>query len=325
MNPLVSIIIPVYRTEDYLEKCVDSIIHQTYRNLEIILIDDGSPDKCGEICDRYALSDKRVRVIHKENGGLSSARNAGMDVCKGDYIAFVDSDDFCSPVYIEAMYRGMKRYGSEVATLVHYPRFPEGEEEKVVLSQSMKEVRTKKMSPREVIRLMMYQKVPAAFQFKMCKREVCEGVRCPTGWVYEDAATSYQFFLNATSATLVDGMLYAFRVRQDSQTRMPFKPIKLTAALAADRVFTGVTAYDPTLTAAASHLAFSVCYTVFLQIPFEEKEYRRKMWKEVLKYRDAVLKDTCSDVRFKNRAGAVISFLGMDAAWKIGRKATGKE
>ncbi|MDR1554903.1 MAG: glycosyltransferase family 2 protein [Campylobacteraceae bacterium] len=93
-KPLVSVIVPVYNVEKYLRKCLDSIINQTYKNLEIILVDDGSPDNCGKICDECALKDKRVKVIHKTNGGQSSARNMGLDIAKGEYIAFVDSDDW---------------------------------------------------------------------------------------------------------------------------------------------------------------------------------------------------------------------------------------
>lgn len=92
--PLVSVIVPVYKVEPFLERCLESIVNQTYRHLEIILVDDGSPDACGTICDRYALKDSRIRVIHKKNGGLSSARNAGLDIVTGDYISFVDSDDY---------------------------------------------------------------------------------------------------------------------------------------------------------------------------------------------------------------------------------------
>ena len=94
MNPLVSVIIPVYRTEQYLKQCVDSVLSQTYREIEIVLVDDGSPDKSGMICDEYAKNDSRVKVIHKENGGSSSARNAGLYVAQGEYVLFLDSDDY---------------------------------------------------------------------------------------------------------------------------------------------------------------------------------------------------------------------------------------
>ena len=97
MNDLISVIVPIYKVEKYLQKCVDSILAQTYSNLEIILVDDGSPDRCGELCDEYAEKDGRIRVIHKKNGGLSDARNAGIDVAAGKYLAFVDSDDYIHP------------------------------------------------------------------------------------------------------------------------------------------------------------------------------------------------------------------------------------
>lgn len=94
MNPLISIIVPIYKVEKYLKRCVDSILDQTYANIEIILVDDGSPDQCDIICDTYQKNDKRVKVIHKENGGLSDARNAAIPLAKGEYISFIDSDDW---------------------------------------------------------------------------------------------------------------------------------------------------------------------------------------------------------------------------------------
>ena len=102
-NPLISVIVPVYKVEEYLARCVDSILGQTYRNLEILLVDDGSPDRCGVMCDEYASRDSRIRVIHKENGGLSSARNAAIDAARGEYIGFVDSDDWIEPETYEAL------------------------------------------------------------------------------------------------------------------------------------------------------------------------------------------------------------------------------
>ena len=102
---VISVIVPVYKVEKFLDRCINSIIQQTFTNLEIILVDDGSPDRSGEICDEWKMKDKRIRVIHKENGGLSDARNKGLDVATGDYVAFIDSDDFVAENYLEKIYR----------------------------------------------------------------------------------------------------------------------------------------------------------------------------------------------------------------------------
>ena len=104
-EPLISVIIPVYKVEKYLNKCVDSVLNQTYKNLEIILVDDGSPDKCPEICDEYAKKDDRIKIIHKQNGGLSDARNVGIEKSTGEYITFIDSDDYVDSNYIEQLYK----------------------------------------------------------------------------------------------------------------------------------------------------------------------------------------------------------------------------
>ena len=102
-SDLISVVVPVYKVEKYLDECVQSIVNQTHRNLEIILVDDGSPDRCPQLCDEWAEKDSRIRVIHQKNGGLSAARNAGLDVAKGDYIGFVDSDDYIAPDMYEQL------------------------------------------------------------------------------------------------------------------------------------------------------------------------------------------------------------------------------
>lgn len=113
--PLISVIVPVYKAEPYLTRCVDSIRNQTYTNLEIILVDDGSPDRCGELCDTFAEEDARIRVFHKENGGQSSARNMGLDHMRGEYVAFVDSDDWIEPDTYQHLYALITQYGGQIA------------------------------------------------------------------------------------------------------------------------------------------------------------------------------------------------------------------
>ncbi|MDR1460052.1 MAG: glycosyltransferase [Campylobacteraceae bacterium] len=119
-QPLISVIVPIYNVERYLEKCLNSIINQTYKNLEIILVDDGSPDNCGKICEEYAKKDNRIRVVHKSNGGLSSARNAGLDIANGEYIAFVDSDDYIAENMYEDLINIARKEMSDIVISSFY-------------------------------------------------------------------------------------------------------------------------------------------------------------------------------------------------------------
>ena len=121
-KPLITIIIPVYKVEDYLDKCVESVVNQTYKNLEIILVDDGSPDNCPKMCDDWAKKDKRIKVIHKENGGLSDARNKGIDIAKGEFITFIDSDDYVENNYVEFLYNLVRENHAEISMGKQYVR-----------------------------------------------------------------------------------------------------------------------------------------------------------------------------------------------------------
>ena len=114
-NPLISVIVPVYNVEQYLKTCVDSVLNQSYKNWELILVDDGSPDNCPQICDIYVAKDDRVKVIHKENGGASSARNAALDIATGEYITFLDSDDFWHNDYLSTMIELCMQYNADIA------------------------------------------------------------------------------------------------------------------------------------------------------------------------------------------------------------------
>jgi glycosyltransferase involved in cell wall biosynthesis len=118
--PKISIIVPIYKVESYLRQCIDSIITQIYTNLEIILVNDGSPDNCGAICDEYAKKDKRIKVLHKKNGGVSSARNAGLNVASGEYLAFVDSDDWIESDMVEVLYQAIKISNADISCCNYY-------------------------------------------------------------------------------------------------------------------------------------------------------------------------------------------------------------
>lgn len=123
----ISVIIPVYKVEKYLDRCLESVVNQTYSNLEIILVDDGSPDRCGELCDQWAEKDSRIKVIHKKNGGLGFARNSGLDVATGDYIAFVDSDDYLDVTMYEKLMKQAEATDSDIVFCGHIKELSNGE------------------------------------------------------------------------------------------------------------------------------------------------------------------------------------------------------
>lgn len=142
MDPLVSIIVPVYNVKPYLSRCVDSLLGQSYQNMELLLVDDGSTDGSEALCDEYAAQDARVRVLHKKNGGLSDARNAGVDAAKGEYLSFVDGDDWVSPYYIENLYRALEQAGADFSTSCF---------EEVFEGQPMQSVPTERLEAFEIL------------------------------------------------------------------------------------------------------------------------------------------------------------------------------
>lgn len=182
----VSIIVPVYKTEKYLRQCIDSILAQTYTNLEVILVDDGSPDNCGTICDEYAVKDRRIRVIHKENGGLSDARNAGIDGATGEYLMFVDSDDYIAPEMIEVLFTALKENDADMSLC----SFACVDENGIEISESI----TQSPIKREVVNgheLLKRMVEPFGWYYvlaviKLYKKDLFRNIRFPRGKIHED-------------------------------------------------------------------------------------------------------------------------------------------
>lgn len=208
--PKLSIIVPVYKVEQYLHKCVDSILNQTFTDFELILVDDGSPDNCGRICDEYAAKDGRIRVIHKENGGLSDARNAGIDVAKGEIIGFVDSDD-----YIDAnMYIDMLNFMEEKQLDVACADTYQVREDKFKFKPRYSE--NKLFNREEAICEILNGNLDNAAWNKIYKRSVIGDTRYPKGRIYEDVATTYKFIYNAVKVGYLKKPYYYYVKRKGS-------------------------------------------------------------------------------------------------------------
>lgn len=213
MNELISIIVPIYKVEKYLNGCIESILNQTYKNLEIILVDDGSPDRCAEICDEWALKDKRIHVIHKSNGGLSDARNVGLSFANGKYIAFIDSDDTVSIHFIEILYKILYETNSDIVQC-DYKKM----DSQYIIDESF-DVK------HEVIQFNRHDALMALINErplnqvvwnKLYKRELFENIKFDIGKLNEDDYFTYRIFSKCERVSYVNIKLYYYLVRKTS-------------------------------------------------------------------------------------------------------------
>lgn len=212
---LISVIVPVYKVEQYLPQCVESLLNQTCPNLEVLLVDDGSPDGCGSLCDGYAERDSRVRVIHKPNGGLSDARNAGIEAARGDYLAFVDGDDWVEPDAYSAMLAAAEQYGAELVCAGRYDEDGQTGAQTLGLCPEREEL----LPAEEVVRrIFHWAQLDSAAWDKLYARRLFEGIRYPVGRVCEDVPTTYRLVLRAGSAVLLPRPIYHYRHRAGSIT-----------------------------------------------------------------------------------------------------------
>lgn len=227
MEPLISVIVPVYNVQDYVVKCVESITNQTYSNLEIILVDDGSTDKSGLICDKIAKQDKRIRVIHKENGGLSDARNSGLDNANGEYIAFVDSDDYINKHMYKILMNNLRKDKADISMCGYkmvddytsngdYTEYEMYANLDVDINNIKRHVYKSKNDKIECI-------FPAKIRYtvmwnKIYSKEIWKTLRFPKGEVYEDEQLFYKIIYNCKKITVCEEKMYNYVQRNNSIT-----------------------------------------------------------------------------------------------------------
>ena len=206
-----SIIVPVYKVEEFLDKCVESILAQTFTDYELILVDDGSPDQCGAMCDTWAKKDSRIKVIHKKNGGLSDARNAGIDICKGDYIGFVDSDDYISERMFEILVRNLETYDADISMCGYANVYAGG------VRKESKDESVEVMTQEEAIHKILIGKELSVHAYtKLYRRFLFENVRYPYGKISEDAYIIMDIMDQVKKAVFTPCSLYYYVHRGDS-------------------------------------------------------------------------------------------------------------
>ncbi len=215
-SDLISIIVPIYNVEKYLRKCIDSIVNQTYKNLEIILVDDGSPDNCGAICDEYAKKDERIKVIHKENGGLSDARNAGIDAATGKYIGFIDSDDYIAPDMYEKLYFAMFKAKADIAISNFLYVDEEG---KASDKNNNLPIQNEILSGRQILDQKMcrpkYCYWVVAWN-KLYKKSIFDDIRYPVSKIHEDEFVIHNIYAKAARVACISDALIYYVQRADS-------------------------------------------------------------------------------------------------------------
>ncbi|MSS20121.1 glycosyltransferase family 2 protein [Pseudoramibacter porci] len=224
-EPLITVIVPVYNVEKYLNDCVQSIVSQTYRNLEIILVDDGSPDNCGKICDNLAKEDSRIKVIHKKNGGLSDARNAGINIATGKYITFIDSDDFIFADMIKSFVNCAEENHADLVSAQHV---------RCEQDDNYKEFNFNRWSYSDVqqhvihgnnegMRQFLYSNdIGTAAWSKLYKRSLFKDVRYPYGKYHEDTYTTYKLVALCNTIVSLNQPLYVYRKNNASIMNEPF-------------------------------------------------------------------------------------------------------
>ena len=287
-TPLISVIVPVYRVEEYLERCVKSILSQTYKNLEVILVDDGSPDQCPAICDACAEKDARVKVIHQENKGLSGARNAGIDAASGEYLAFVDSDDYVSPHFIEELYQLLQDTGCAIGQCRFSYVKGDGLVEEgdsafcIYRGESLME---QLYGPEEKATcfVVAWNKLYRAELFKET------GIRYPEGRIHEDEATTYRLFHEAKKLAFLDRELYGYYTENGGSITSVFSAKRLQWLTAHEEriAFFKKNGYEKLLPAAYRKLC-DACITFYFRCTEQVKdaeELKKELRKRLETYR----------------------------------------
>lgn len=227
----ISVIVPIYNVERYLKYCLDSILMQTYKNLEIILVDDGSTDGCSKICDEYALLDKRIKVIHKQNGGLADARNTGLKYATGEYIGFIDSDDYIYPTFYEELYKLILKYNTDISEC-NFLRIDVDNIDKcnsiIELENEKNKMVEEKVTNIEALKLLYgprlkpYLKKVVVWN-KLYKKELFDSIRFPLGKLHEDEYTTFQVLYKAKEIVSTNRFLHGYMQTSNSIMRQEIK------------------------------------------------------------------------------------------------------
>lgn len=275
---LISVIVPIYNVEKYLKKCIDSILAQTYKNYELILVDDGSPDNCGRISDEYAKKDIRVSVIHKQNGGLSSARNAGLEISKGEYIVFIDSDDWIDNNYLECLYKDLKNNDADISVPAFCLSYENGRHHIDSRIQGKKV-----FSTEQSLECFLFNGyLTPCVASKMWKKNLWKDIKCPEGKLFEDQYTTYKLIMNANRVVYDRSIYYHYFKRNGSIGHSSFSDGTYDLLKGIEEEYKEITREYPNIKNSIS-VARTVWELVFVNMMISSKNEERKIIYEIQK------------------------------------------
>lgn len=277
--PEISVIIPVYNVEQYLSKCLESVINQTFTDLEIIIVDDGSTDDGLSICREYEAKDERIHVYHKTNGGLSSARNYGLDRATGKYIGFVDSDDYISEDMYESLYNNLISYNADMSLCGLYDIY-NGLPQKVNNNHSIFEA-----TPEEAIKVVMESEITSVTAVnKLYKRELFESVRYPEGKVSEDAFVIVDLLMQCKKTVITSDQKYYYIHREGSITTLKFRPQHLHVLEAYEKNYTLIEENYPSLILIAKMRLCWAHFNVLDKLIFDNSKEYEEIKNNMIRY-----------------------------------------
>lgn len=310
MKPLISVVVPVYNVEEFLNECLQSIVNQTYKNIEVILLDDGSTDKSLDICKKFEELDKRIKVIHKKNSGAADSRNVGVQKASGEYITFVDSDDYIDQNMVALLYENMKRHTAEIS-ICNYQRVKENSPAHPITKGMMKIY-----TGEQMVEKILYQKVENGACGVLIPSDLCKKISFPTECVYgEDLATVYKYCLNCQKVVYLFDKLYFYRQNPNSVVHRDFNVKMLEEVKVVNEIISFLGEKRPKLLKAAQSRKYSTYAKLMRKIPHDVTDERitllkREMWTFLKEYRWKMIGDT--KARLKNHIGAICTFLGPD-------------
>lgn len=283
-QPLISVIVPVYNTKAYLGRCVDSVCAQTYSNLEILLIDDGSTDGTGEVCDEYVTKDQRIKVFHKENGGSSTARNLGLQKAEGAYIGFVDSDDYIAPDMYERLWRGAQKYDASVVQIGRDEVDEQGNRLPDICIPPEKDTL---IGHRDFLRELLLHKGDCSFCTKLFRRDVLEGRQFPVGALNEDFHFLVEILPEIGTVVSLPGQAYHVFYRMNSNSRKADKE-QLSRVYEdnirnADMVLAGIDASERDLHTIAVRFGIFQRLDYMLHVPIRQMNRENDFYMQVVR------------------------------------------